>query len=196
MKYIAKLTLILIILLFSNKSIFAVEGYKDFTWGMSKDQVKNTSFCDFKAEDESQKGISALYCDDFPFGGKKRWGFFLFINNELLRIAVDIEKDEIKPLIEIFDESYKNEKNPKNPPLKTGGPVLTGTFSWDKDTILLKIIPVKKEKVQQMQMPQLEESEQDVIASLIYTSKDYEKKSNEKDKLILKDDAIDKKQLK
>lgn len=187
MKHITKSVFILIILFSLSKNIFAVEGYKDFTWDMSKDQVINTSFCDFKAETESQKDISTLYCNDFPFGGKKRWGVFLFIDNKLLRIATDIEKNEIKLLIEIFDENY--EKNPNNPPLKIHVPVPTGTFSWDNNTILLKVIPVKKEKVQQMQqqMQLPEESEQNVIASLIYTSTEYGKKLNEKDKLILKE---------
>jgi len=177
--------IVLFMTFFIQSTSLAVDGYKEFKWNMTTDVieklVKIKSFCNLKDSGIDSQGIRTLYCDDFKFGGHPRHGFFLFIDNRLLRIGITVRGEEIEPLIMIFKEQFGKPSSGEVP--KKGQPQV-GTIGWDKDTVLLKIARVFKEEQQAKKMTKY--SNREIQAVLIYTSSEFESILQKRRKDMLK----------
>ena len=143
--------------------------------------VKIENFCNLKDSGVDSQGIHTLYCDDFPFGGHPRRGFFLFIDDQLLRIGIALWEEEIEPLIMIFKEQFKK---PSSGQVPEKGQPQVGIIGWDKDTILLKITRISKEEQQAKKMKRY--SNREIQAVLIYTSSKFESILQKRRKDMLK----------
>lgn len=177
--------IVLFMTFFIQSTSLAVDGYKEFKWKMTTDEieklVKIENFCNLKDSGVDSQGIHTLYCDDFKFGGHPRRGFFLFIDKRLLRIGIAIRVEEIEPLIAIFQEQFEK---PSSGEVPKKGQLQDGTIGWDKDTILLKITRVLKEEQQAKKMTKY--SNREIQAVLIYTSSEFESILQKRRKDMLK----------
>ena len=171
----------LIIVLYSIQLI-AIDGYRGFKWGMTKQQVMNVtndskdSFCDFNDLGTDLDGINTLECEDFPFGNQKRYGFFLLVGNELLRIGVSIDPKDVSLLVKIFNDEFGISTDQR-----ITQPAKDGILEWDNGTILLKKATIETQ-----------EQKTETIATLIYTSRDFDKKLQQLKLEQLEDSAIGK----
>jgi len=177
--------IVLFMTFFIQSTSLAVDGYKKFKWNMPKDVVeklvKIEKFCGLEDSGVDSQGIHTLYCDDFPFGGHPRRGFFLFIDNRLLRIGIALREEEIQPLIMIFKEQFQKTSSGQVP--EKGQPQV-GTIGWDKNTVLLKITRVFEEEQEAEKTKRY--SNRETQAVLIYTSSEFESILQKRRKDMLK----------
>ena len=173
MKGIGTSTLVFFMIFLINSSSFAVDGYREFKWDMSVNEIKKIikkqNFCRLKDSGTDSQGIHTFFCEDFPFGEHKRQGFFLFIEDRLLRIGIALRKEEIEPLIMILNKQYKKADTSE---MSKKERVEAGTFGWDNDTILLKVHKPYLEEQKRTKRPEYENS--NIGGILIYTSENFE----------------------
>lgn len=173
---------LILFVFFITTQLQAIDGYRGFKWGMTKQQVldvtddSNDAFCDFNDLGIDKDGINTLECKDFPFGKQETYGFFLLVGDELLRIGVSIDPRDVSLLIKIFNEEFGVTSTQANTSV-----IKEGILKWDNGTILLKLAPVQTQK-----------QKTETIATLIYTSRDFEKKLRELKLRQLEDAAIGK----
>ena len=75
-----KKSVLIAMTVFFSTSVFAIEGYKDFKWGMSWDEIKATRACPQFAPFSKDDGIGY---DCYKIVGKKRsLNFYLTGNND------------------------------------------------------------------------------------------------------------------
>lgn len=127
-----------------NRPAWAVEGYKQFKFGMSKGEVRNIGGClgGFRYTFDSSDG-SILGCLVFPFGGGYESVDFFFVNGELLRVEIRIELingTDRQVLLEQLKEKY-GEPLPQKQKKRTRVDRITGTYpdvKFDGGTIILR----------------------------------------------------------
>lgn len=116
---------ILILLIFSGK-LFAVDGYEEYKFGLSFDEVKKLSQCDWKKQDPTirqlmiipSKRLSMYKCIDFPYENRKIEFYAEFFDDILKRVILDISSNEKnnQAKLKLLKETYgfKNGKLKEN----------------------------------------------------------------------------------
>ena len=99
---ISTITIILISL-----SVFAVDGYKNLKFGMSKQESKDLGLCTFEEfEYQKNKLVSGLECNDLVFKGKKTRAYAYFINDKFLRIVIFVDESDVSSIVSIIRGKY------------------------------------------------------------------------------------------
>ena len=150
-----------LIIIYSN-NVYAVDGYKQFKFGIKKEQVVKQNPCVLN-EIPLEDGVVMLGCLDFPFGGGLTDASFFFINDVFLRIAINLPKDKAFAVIEGLSKKYgrpSSESSRVSFRAVDTTPNTEAFFAFDNDTVILKIVT---------------DAGMNQAALLIYTSKDYDK---------------------
>lgn len=140
-----------------SMSAWAVDGYKDLKFNMSKAEVKQAKICSFKeAEPESWQ------CNDMKFGNKKTVAFAYFVDNKFKRIGILIDFDSVMGVANGLKDKYgavssMSEQEEWNAVDTTPG--AAAYMRFDDDTVIIKVM--KHETL-------------GPVAMLIYTTPDYE----------------------
>ena len=171
------IALTLLFCLISLSEAFAVDGYKDFKFGMSKGEVKKLyaqSLYEQKMEEISGH-VTVLCSDQFLFGESKTNIFFYFVDGKLLRVAIQISLQKVSTIGKSLSEKY-------GVPCSSSGqdslenvdtmPNAKAFIKWDNDTVVLLVAS---------------ESDATQTALLIYTVPNYEDQVMKKQQTELKD---------
>jgi hypothetical protein len=160
---ISIICLIYACIIFMPTYSYAIDGYKNFKFGMNEKEILKMNPCSLQSE-TMQPHFTALQCTDFTFGGESVNGAFFFVDKELLRVA-------IFPSINKFTVILNQLKKKYGAPSSSSGqnsfkkldqmPNQEAFLAFDKNTIYLKI-----------------SSDETNIKSIIllYTSKKYDQK--------------------
>lgn len=100
------ITTIILILTFSQA--YAVDGYKNLKFGMSKDEVRKSGICTFKDGIPGKKMpfIKNINCSDFKFKGADTFASAYFIDGKFLRIAIDVDINDFSAIIDLIKKKY------------------------------------------------------------------------------------------
>lgn len=91
----------LIALLSLSFSAFAVGGYQNAKFGISKQELKKIYHCNWQNDEEN------LFCDDFKFGNLTTSAYFFFLDNKFERAAFEIPDDYVEGLIDGLKKKYR-----------------------------------------------------------------------------------------
>jgi len=99
--------LLSVCLLFSlTTSVFAVDGYKVLKFGMTKQEVIATGFCNFGSSSIISPGIEMVNCIDFKFSGKILVASIFFAENKFLRLGIVLPVDMLESLVAGLSKKY------------------------------------------------------------------------------------------
>lgn len=87
-----------------SMSAYAVDGYKNLKFGMSKDEVKKANLCSFK--ESPTDSSDAWGCTDFKFANKKTMAFAYFIDNKFKRFGIVTDMDSAVGIAKGLQEKY------------------------------------------------------------------------------------------
>ncbi|MBV7439026.1 hypothetical protein [Aeromonas sp. sif2416] len=157
-----------------SMSTYAVDGYKNLKFGMSKNEIKKANICSFK--DASEDGTDAWQCMDFKFGDKTTMAFAYFIDNKFQRLGFIVDMDKALSIAKGLKEKYggassMSEQEEFDALNTTPGAV--AYIKFDNDTVILKM--TKHETIGPMAM-------------IIYTTPDYEHLAQLKQTQMVSDD--------
>jgi hypothetical protein len=103
---------LLVMTIFLSNCVFAIEGYKDFKFGMTYDQIKATGICEgLDSPNEYAANVPAEGC--YKVAGKKRHTRFLFTSTELndlksIKISMgESTKEYFNKLVKGIGKKYK-----------------------------------------------------------------------------------------
>jgi hypothetical protein len=112
--------LIVLFVLTNCGDLLAVDGFKEYKFGLSFEQAKKIGVCQWKKQDVDFRGFmiignknADLYrCSNYAFDGRNSELYLEFVNNSLQRIILDISGDEQTNLktLERFKKQYGYEK--------------------------------------------------------------------------------------
>lgn len=125
---------------------FAIEGYKDLKFGISKEKVIASKICSFNTFNPGQIGVKGIACTDFKFGGKTTNAAAFFINDKFLRFVIEPSIDIIEGLSKGLVKKYgapssmstDNEFNAVD-----NHPNKEAFLAFDNNTVYLKIMSDK-----------------------------------------------------
>lgn len=131
-------SLVALILLPGN--LYAVDGYKNFKFGISQKQlIKESSWA--LTEIKMGDGVTALGSEDFNFGGSKVTAFFYFIDDKFLRIAIEVPIDNAQAVAEGLNSKYEiSSRSPQSTfEAVDNHPNMEAFLAFDGDTIYLNL---------------------------------------------------------
>ena len=170
--FLFTISLIALVLIAGN--LYAVDGYKNFKFGISKKQlIKESSL----ALTESKLGdnVTALWTENFSFGSGKVMAFFYFIDDKFLRIAIEVPMDDAVAVVEGLNSKYEiSSRSPQSTfDAVDTYPNQEAFLTFDRDTIVLKFAS---------------DEISNKTAMLLYTSPEFDKLLIENKKESLNDD--------
>jgi hypothetical protein len=165
----------LLVLLVLTRSASAVDGYKDFKFGMSVPEVQKLAKIRLSRTKE-KNGVVMYHGEGFPFGGKKVGIAFFFIDGKLLRIGFEIPYDSALAILDSLREKYGEPSSMSD--RKAGVAVDTtpnteAYIAFDNDTLIWKVVSDEWTRKTSM---------------IIYNSPDYDRLLIEAEKKGIKDD--------
>lgn len=127
-------------LMISASSAYAVDGYKNIRFGSSIDDVKNAHVCSMKAYKVDTPGMDSIVCDDFKFSGKKTQAFAIFLNGKFERFAIVLRNNDTDAVITGLKEKYGTPSSASSPDelqdaIKNGGNIF---IKFDNDTVVFQ----------------------------------------------------------
>ena len=150
---------------------WAVDGYKDLKFNMSRADVIKSKLCSFKVDE-----TDSWQCNNLKFGNKNTIAFAYFIGDRLKRVAILIDVDSIMGVATGLMEKYgpvssMSEQEEWNAVDTTNG--AEAYMRFDNDSIIIKV--TKHETFGQ-------------VAMLIYTTPDYQALVRERQGAAVADD--------
>lgn len=173
MKHLLVVAAVAVAILFVwNRPAWAVDGYKQFKFGMSEGEVRATKVCNFIRTD-----VQDLECSDFTFAGQRSVATFYFIDGKLLQVTFVLgekSKAEMKLLILQLYKKYGafKEISLAKESDEFGSSDRDIAMGFDGNTVMLYI----------MRLPTRE------LAMLIYKSPQYEQEAQKQKAEALKKD--------
>lgn len=170
-----KITILLLVLTLSS-NLFAVDGYKELKFGISKKQVLASKLCTFNPVDSGILGVEGLQCSNFNLGGQLVNAYAFFINDKFLRLAIYPPIEVLSGLTNSLSSKYgeaSSSSTKEEFEAVDKSPNKEAFLAFDKDTIILKIIS---------------DENNFQTALLLYNSPDYETSMDKKHEEILKKD--------
>src|ERR1035437_1304768 len=159
-----KCAIVLSTLLLLTRLASAVDGYKDFEFGISVGEVKKIVKIPLSRKDSGNDVVWYLSTvEGFPFGGKKVPISFGFVGGKLLRVALKIPTDKTGSIINSLTEKYgpsSSSSGLESMVTLDSTPNAEAYVAFDGDTVFVKI--TSDESMQQR-------------ALLIYTSPEYDR---------------------
>ena len=135
------LTTFLVASILLTGNLYAVDGYKNFKFGISQKQL--TKECSWTlTEIKMGNGVTALGSEDFNFGDSKVAAFFYFIDDRFLRIAIEVPIDSAVAVAEGLNSKYEiSSRSPQSSFEAVDSHPNTEAFlAFDSDTIYLKFV--------------------------------------------------------
>lgn len=131
---------ILLGLMISTSSVYAVDGYKGVKFGASVDEVKAKHLCTMKDYKVDTPGMSSIVCGDFKFSGMQTQAFAIFLNGKFERFAIVLNSNDTDAIITGLNDKYgapssASSKEELQDAVKTGGNVF---IKYDKDTVVFQ----------------------------------------------------------
>ncbi len=157
------------------QSAYAVDGYKDFKFGMSVPDVKKAAKISLTRVEQGD-GVTLLQGRNFPFGGQNVEIGFFFIGSKLLRVAFEIPHDAGIVILDALKEKYgepSSLSDEKTFKAVDTTPNTQAFIAFDDDTVVWKVVSDESSKQ---------------TALVIYTSPDYDKLLGQAQKKGVKDD--------
>lgn len=138
MKFLKMGAILIASLLTSNA--FAVDGYKEFKFGMTKADVKKAFKCNWYKEPSPDMDI--LACDKYPFSKKNTGIGLFFIDEKLERLALVIPGPigNETGIIQGLMEKYKLSTPADLHKLQNPQPNDVIDAKWDNDTVIFRYI--------------------------------------------------------
>lgn len=162
-------------LLLLPATTWAVDGYKDLKFGMSKAAIKKSKICKFTDYDIDVKDIAGLYCNNFVFNGSQIEAYAFFIDNKFLRFVITPPINMLDTIGESLEEKY-------GPP--TGMSSKDELDAVDKFPDRKAFVAFKKGAVV-LKISSSENGTQGL--SIVYQSPEYERLLTKKQKVGMKD---------
>jgi hypothetical protein len=156
-------------------SALAIDGYKDFKFGMSAKDVEKAAKIPLTRV-EQDNGVTLYQGKKFPFGGNDVDIAFFFIGGKLLRVAFELPHDVAISTLDALKEKYgepSSSSEKKTFDDVDNKPNTQAFIAFDHDTVVWKVVS--------------DESSQQT-AMVIYTSADYDKLLGQSQKKSMKDD--------
>ncbi len=163
------------ILLASGATCNAVDGYKDFKFGMTVPEVKKLAKIPLARQDQGN-GLMMYLGEGFPFGTQRVQIAFFFLDGKLLRIGFEIPRESALGVLDSLREKYgvaSSSSDPKTFAAVDTTPNVNVAIGFDHDTVIWRV------------------SSDDAVrqsAFVIYTSPDYDFRLIEAQKKGIKDD--------
>lgn len=136
-----KKLIITLFLLSYISTIFAVTGYKDLKFGMSREDVLKSGICNFdeNIKEANEPWMEQLRCRDLKVGDKKKIAAAIFIQGKLVRFTIFIELSELYEVVKNANEIY----GPTSSELGYLGLInIPGNDVWagfDNDTVMIRV---------------------------------------------------------
>ena len=166
---------LLFMLALMSMPAFAVDGYKNFKFGMTIEETKSNSNTPLHGLMDNEYGVYIL-SGKILFAGEKRDCSFFFIQGKLLRIAFKIPLSKSKAVVDSLVEKFGKpsySSGTKSFEAVDTTPNAEAALGFDSNTVIIKFIS-DESKIE--------------TAVLIYTSLDYEKQVVNNQKQSIKDD--------
>ena len=112
---------------------------KNFKFGISKAKLMKKSSLTLTESIIGDK-VTALWSENFSFGGSKVMAFFYFIDDRFLRIAIEVPIDDALAVAEGLNSKYEisSQSPPSTFDALDNHPSMEAFLAFDKDTIYLK----------------------------------------------------------
>jgi hypothetical protein len=156
-------------------SVFAVDGYKDFKFGMAAPDVEKAAKIPLTRVEQGN-GVTMYQGKNFPFGGHNVDIAFFFIDGKLLRVAFELPKDVAITILGSLKEKYGQPSSTSEQ--KTfddvdNKPNTQAFIAFDHDTVVWRVVS---------------DGSSQQTAMVIYTSLDYDKSLSQSQKKSMKED--------
>lgn len=123
-------------------SSYAVDGYKEFKFGMSVSKVKQ--LCPIHLEQiENKDGIRTLSGEGMRFAGEKTEVAFIFIDEKLVRIAFKVPENKVAAITKGIYQKYGEPSTPIDPEqfkAVATSPNTEAVAGFDNDTVTIRFI--------------------------------------------------------
>ncbi len=154
-------------LLILSTQLYAVDGYKDLKFGMTKKQVMNSGLCSFQALSASAVNATEdfLNCFDLRFFGEQRIVKAYFVDDAFKRLQIQVNPSEAGAIIDGLQKKYgPPSQSPTgkaiDPTEIKQNPNATGEVWFDNNTVVFELSGL---------------NQQSRYASLSYQAPDYKK---------------------
>jgi hypothetical protein len=121
-------------------NLYAVDGYKNFKFGISKNQLMEKSSLTLTESNMGDK-VTALWSEGFSFGGSKVTAYFYFIDDRFLRIAIEVPIDNAIAVAEGLNSKYEISSSSPQSSFEAvdSHPNMKAFLAFDSDTIYLNL---------------------------------------------------------
>ncbi len=122
---------------------YAVDGYKDLKFGITKKQVSDSNICSFAEVNSDQVGVEFLSCDDFKFGNRVVEAGAFFINNQFLRFVIVPNVDDAMGIMQGLMKKYGNPSSsstPKELQAVDSLPNQSAFIAFDSNTVIVRLM--------------------------------------------------------
>ena len=131
----------MILLLFLTQ-LYAVEGYKNLKFGMTKDEVMKSGLCTFTdiIKDKEQPYLESIKCTDLKMNGKNTTAFAYFIENKFLRIGIGFDIKDASAITNLIVKKYGYRTSPKGDLHLEKKVIIPNNSTWigfDNDTVFM-----------------------------------------------------------
>lgn len=124
--------------------VMAVDGYKDLKFGMTPKEVRKAKVCQFGEMDKDDNQIQMMSCPDFKFSGGKTAGHTLFIDDKLVRVAIELkDENQFISVLKGLNEKYGAPSMPMSKEAfkaVTTMPNQTADVGFDDNTVFLRLM--------------------------------------------------------
>lgn len=146
-------------------NVFAVDGYKEFKFGMTKEQAKKAYKCNWYKDPTPDMDI--LACDKYPFSKKKVPIGLIFIDEKLERVilVMDGPLGNEQGIIKGLNEKYSLSTPVDSHRLASLYPNDVIDTKWDEDTVIFRYVVDNLRNIQMLLMYSAADFDEKLIKS-------------------------------
>lgn len=135
-------TLFCLIVFLLATPVLAVDGYKQFKFGTSLEEIRKTNICTWSDPGYSEKHLEKLFCEDFKFNGKAAMTLFVFIDDKFLRILINIPYSQKDNMLVVLKKKYGASSSPTDEDIRNfnGLPNQNLWYGFDNNTVFLQFV--------------------------------------------------------
>jgi hypothetical protein len=170
-----RIAILILTFLLAAHCASAVDGYKDFKFGMSPANVRKLAKIPLTASDQGNE-VTMYAGEGFLFAGSSVVIQFYFVKERLLRIGFKIPADTAVATMEALTEKYgapSSSSSQRSLKAIDTTPNIEAFVAFDENTVVLKFIT---------------DDSKELTTVLIYTSPDYDRLLLNSQKKAAKDD--------
>lgn len=139
-----KIRFLLLTTLFLPCSVWAIDGYKNWKFGMSVTEAKQQYKCQWKKSSEKLLPlVNEIYkCNNFKFQGSTVRASLVFSpQNGLVRILIEIPENLSNEVFEALRNKYKIDKDklPSEDTVRNPSPNSVIDFSFEDESVIFRV---------------------------------------------------------